>query len=136
MVKKIYQEILAEENVPNTATAKKGNSFTLQKFYEQNRGRSQRKKLDQETAETLQRQQKDPSGSEDFELTAGSRMLKREPVPVSSEELDTDFEQTKELLRTELSQGQDGEPTDATEDNSKKQTRKENSTEEEDPSKR
>jgi len=47
------------------------------------------------------------SASEEFELTAGQTMHKREPEHVSSEEVDynTEMEQAKEFLRDELSGG-------------------------------
>ena len=95
----MFQE-LANDQAEGQKVSK---SFTLQKFYEKNR-----QQFEQKTGQVEQRASAQ-SGSEDFELTAGQSMPKREPVQVSSDEIDdnTELEQQKELLRNELTQEQE-----------------------------
>ena len=94
MVSKIYQEIVTEEAAKSSDT-NDISSFTLKKFYEKN------------AAATTAAEKGECS--EDLELTSGgaaeSSMPKREPLQVSSEELDdnTEMEQAKELMRNEWS---------------------------------
>ena len=95
LVRAMATQMLHELAKDQDSNKEGSKSFTLQKFYEQNRQQMEAK-----------HQQ---SGSEDFELTAGQSMEKREPVQVSSEEIDdnTELEQQKELLRNELTQEQE-----------------------------
>ena len=94
MVQKIYEEIANEDQ--SKADRKQSRSFTLQKFYEQN----QQQKADKGKNVQV------PSGTEELEeLTSDASMLKREPLQVSSEELDynTELEQAKDQMRNEFS---------------------------------
>ena len=77
MVNKIYREIIDE-------ASDKPSSFTLKKFYEKSAAFDAAEKQAVDKSEA-------GSGSEDLELTTGaadSTMPKREPVQISSEELD------------------------------------------------
>lgn len=94
MVQKIYEEIANEDQ--SQTDKKQSRSFTLQKFYEQNQ---------QQEADKGKNAQA-PSGTEELEeLTSDASMLKREPLQVSSEELDynTELEQAKDQMRNEFS---------------------------------
>ena len=94
MATQMYQEMKVNPKGQNQDTAKNqlkddSRSFTLQKFYEQNK---------EEILTAVEKQKNcaaqegnrsgSPSGSDDFETTAGQSLPKREPVQVSSEEID------------------------------------------------
>ena len=119
LIEKHYTQKLQQNmgEVLEAAEKAENNSYTMKKFLERNKESADVDKANLEGTmdyqNEAQEQQKDldnspikpMSASEEFELTAGQTMPKREPEHVSSEEVDynTEMEQAKELLRDELS---------------------------------
>ena len=112
--------------------SKRNNSFTLQKFYEKNKD-----KMNTDESSDVQKsgnsapkeQQAQVQSGSELELTNpdSNSLPKREPIQVSSEEIDdnTELEQDKEMMRNELASQDAGEKETTDKDQQAEKVREE-----------